>query len=204
MTASGAADAREVAESAANSRPMGWLARIGLTARGLVYIVVGWLAVLVGLGGRANIGLRRLNCTAYTPRGVATMVAFEGLLVWVGVAAKSPVQTVIWLSAAVALIPSSEWMLWRSWRRTRHLTVQPWHYEVSGSKVSVTTPATVASSSWSEFSKVRTARHAWFFTAATSRAHITVPRAAFSPDAQRGIGALVTPHVPSLRATPWR
>jgi Domain of Unknown Function (DUF1206) len=58
MTASGAADAREVAESAANSRPMGWLARIGLTARGLVYIVVGWLAVLVGLGGRANIDQR--------------------------------------------------------------------------------------------------------------------------------------------------
>lgn len=55
MTASGAG---EVAESAANSRPMGWLARIGLTARGLVYIVLGWLAVLVGLGGRANIDQR--------------------------------------------------------------------------------------------------------------------------------------------------
>jgi len=38
MTASGAG---EVADSAANSRPMGWLARIGLTARGLVYIGVG-------------------------------------------------------------------------------------------------------------------------------------------------------------------
>src|SRR5665647_2820076 len=55
MTASGAG---EVAESAANGRPMGWLARIGLTARGLVYIVIGWLAVLVGLGGRANIDQR--------------------------------------------------------------------------------------------------------------------------------------------------
>src|SRR5665647_390822 len=55
MTASGAG---EVAESAASSRPMGWLARIGLTARGLVYLVVGWLAVLVGLGGRANIDQR--------------------------------------------------------------------------------------------------------------------------------------------------
>jgi len=58
MTTSGAAEAREAAESAANSRPMGWLARGGLTARGLVYIVVGWLAVLVGLGGRANIDQR--------------------------------------------------------------------------------------------------------------------------------------------------
>jgi len=37
---------------------MGWLARIGLTARGLVYLVLGWLAVLVGLGGRANMDQR--------------------------------------------------------------------------------------------------------------------------------------------------
>ena len=37
---------------------MGWLARIGLTARGIVYLVIGWLAVLVGLGGRANIDQR--------------------------------------------------------------------------------------------------------------------------------------------------
>lgn len=37
---------------------MGWLARIGLTARGLVYVVIGWLAVLVGLGGRANVDKR--------------------------------------------------------------------------------------------------------------------------------------------------
>jgi len=37
---------------------MGWLARIGLTARGLVYLVIGWLAILVGLGGQANIDQR--------------------------------------------------------------------------------------------------------------------------------------------------
>lgn len=55
MTASGAS---AVADSAANSRPMGWLARIGLTARGLVYLVIGGLAVLVGLGGRANVDQR--------------------------------------------------------------------------------------------------------------------------------------------------
>ena len=55
MTASGAGAA---ADSAANSRPMGWLARIGLTARGLVYLVIGWLAVLMGLGGQANIDQR--------------------------------------------------------------------------------------------------------------------------------------------------
>src|SRR5664279_2698145 len=49
---------RGVGDSATNSRAMVWLARTGLTARGLVYIVIGWLAVLVGLGGRANIDQR--------------------------------------------------------------------------------------------------------------------------------------------------
>ncbi|MGV8965867.1 MAG: hypothetical protein ACOH2F_06270 [Cellulomonas sp.] len=34
-------DARETAETAANSKHMGWLARTGLTARWLIYIVLG-------------------------------------------------------------------------------------------------------------------------------------------------------------------
>lgn len=55
MTASGAKGA---ANSVADSTFMGWLARAGLTARGLVYIVLGWLAVLLGLGDRANVDQR--------------------------------------------------------------------------------------------------------------------------------------------------
>jgi hypothetical protein len=87
MTASGAADAREVAESAADSRPMGWLARIGLTARGLVYIVVGWLAVLVGLGGRANIDQRgALTEVLAQPYGAAMLwlltIGFAAYALW--------------------------------------------------------------------------------------------------------------------------
>ena len=87
MTASGAGDAREVAESAANSRPMGWLARIGLTARGLVYIVVGWLAVLVGLGGRANIDQRgALTEVLAQPYGAAMLwlltIGFAAYALW--------------------------------------------------------------------------------------------------------------------------
>jgi hypothetical protein len=46
------------AHSATNSKAMGWLARTGLTARAVVYIVLGWLAVLVGLGGSANVDQR--------------------------------------------------------------------------------------------------------------------------------------------------
>ncbi|NYI42738.1 DUF1206 domain-containing protein [Demequina lutea] len=53
-----ASQAGKRADSAANSKPMGWLARTGLTARALVYIVLGWLAVLVGLGGSANVDQR--------------------------------------------------------------------------------------------------------------------------------------------------
>jgi hypothetical protein len=50
--------AHAAADTAANSRPMGWLARIGLTARGVVYLVMGWLAVLVAMGGRGRIDQR--------------------------------------------------------------------------------------------------------------------------------------------------
>jgi hypothetical protein len=53
-----ASTAGKRADSAANSKAMGWLARTGLTARGLVYVVLGWLAVLVGLGGSANVDQR--------------------------------------------------------------------------------------------------------------------------------------------------
>jgi hypothetical protein len=58
VTAVGGASAVDAAESAANSMPMTWLARIGLTARGVVYLVMGWLAVLVATGGKANVDQR--------------------------------------------------------------------------------------------------------------------------------------------------
>lgn len=43
------------AEQVADSRPMDWAARAGLTARGLVYILIGLLALLVATGGRAEV-----------------------------------------------------------------------------------------------------------------------------------------------------
>ena len=54
-TEGGASGAVDAAESAANSTPMSWLARIGLTARGVVYLVMGWLAVLVATGSQAEV-----------------------------------------------------------------------------------------------------------------------------------------------------
>lgn len=84
MNASGAS---EVADSAANSRLMGWLARAGLTARGLVYIVIGWLAVLVGLGGRANADQRgALTEILAQPYGAAMLwlltIGFAAYALW--------------------------------------------------------------------------------------------------------------------------
>ena len=58
MTTTSGAAAVDAAENAANSTPMSWLARIGLTARGVVYLVMGWLAVLVATGGRAHVDQR--------------------------------------------------------------------------------------------------------------------------------------------------
>jgi hypothetical protein len=51
-------EAVRTVEEAADSRPMGWLARTGLAARGIVYLLMGWLAVLVALGGRQHVDQR--------------------------------------------------------------------------------------------------------------------------------------------------
>lgn len=48
----------DAADSVADSRPMGWLARVGLTARGVVYLVMGWLAILVATGSRQHVDQR--------------------------------------------------------------------------------------------------------------------------------------------------
>lgn len=49
---------KDAAEDASNSRPMGWAARVGLMARGIVYLLMGWLAVLVALGANKHVDQR--------------------------------------------------------------------------------------------------------------------------------------------------
>jgi hypothetical protein len=48
----------DAVEAAADSRPLGWLARTGLVARAVVYLVMGWLALLVAQGGKAHVDQR--------------------------------------------------------------------------------------------------------------------------------------------------
>jgi len=63
------------AEAAANSRPMGWLARVGLTSRGVVYLPMGWLAVLVATGSKQNVDQRGvLTQVVDAPFGTALVV----------------------------------------------------------------------------------------------------------------------------------
>ena len=47
-------DAKRTAVEARNSEPVGWLARFGFTGRGLVYLVLGVLAVQVAVGHSAR------------------------------------------------------------------------------------------------------------------------------------------------------
>lgn len=54
----GSTEVDGVAADAASSGPMGWLARVGLTARGVIYLVMGWLAIQLAMGARADVDQR--------------------------------------------------------------------------------------------------------------------------------------------------
>ncbi|HEX6887524.1 MAG TPA: DUF1206 domain-containing protein [Candidatus Nanopelagicales bacterium] len=49
---------KDAAQDASDSAPMGWAARVGLAARGVVYLLMGWLAILVALGSNKHIDQR--------------------------------------------------------------------------------------------------------------------------------------------------
>lgn len=51
-------DLAETAEKAATGRPMGWVATCGLAARAIVYLLMGWLVLLVATGEHANVDQR--------------------------------------------------------------------------------------------------------------------------------------------------
>lgn len=52
------AEVADSAQDAASSRPMGWAARLGLLARGVVYLLMGWLAVMVAQGAHVHVDQR--------------------------------------------------------------------------------------------------------------------------------------------------
>lgn len=92
MSAAGTAQgaAREVVSTVragAESRPLGWAARLGLTARGVVYLLMGLLAVLVARGTPAEVdqkgALTQVVAHPYGELVVAVLaVGFAGYALW--------------------------------------------------------------------------------------------------------------------------
>jgi uncharacterized membrane protein len=76
------------ARRAADSRPMQWLARAGLVARGVIYILIGWVAILVALGSSGHQADQQgaLQLLAGTPIGLVSLwllfIGFVGYALW--------------------------------------------------------------------------------------------------------------------------
>jgi hypothetical protein len=79
---------RRAARQAANSRPMAWLARAGLAARGTMYILVGVIAVQIAVQGSRQQADRggAVRLVARTPFGSAILwllvIGFAGMTLW--------------------------------------------------------------------------------------------------------------------------
>ncbi|MDO9486348.1 MAG: DUF1206 domain-containing protein [Actinomycetota bacterium] len=86
-TASQGSGLVEAAASTAESAPMGWVARLGLTARAVIYLVMGWLAIVVALGGRAKVDQRGaltelLNKPLGTVLVIVMLLGFVAYALW--------------------------------------------------------------------------------------------------------------------------
>ena len=80
-------DAKRTAVEAHNSEPVGWLARFGFTGRGIVYVVLGMLALEVALGHSARADKNgALAAIKDKPFGgvllVVLAISFAGYAVW--------------------------------------------------------------------------------------------------------------------------
>ena len=78
---------KDAAEQAADSKPVEWLARLGLTARGVIWLTIGLLALQIALGGGGEADRKgALRAIASKPFGhgllVALFIGFCGYAVW--------------------------------------------------------------------------------------------------------------------------
>ena len=79
---------RTTARRAANSGPLRFLARVGFLARGIMYIVIGWIALQVAFGKNSQQADRTgaLHELSTTPFGAAALwllvVGFVGMALW--------------------------------------------------------------------------------------------------------------------------
>jgi hypothetical protein len=76
------------ARRASDSRPAQWLARLGLTARGVLYILIGVVAILVAIGQRSHEADQSgaLQLLASQPYGLVALwllfIGFAGYALW--------------------------------------------------------------------------------------------------------------------------
>lgn len=81
-------EARRRGDDAADAKPLGWLARFGLVARGLVYLIIGVLALKLALGdgGKATNQQGALKTIADRPFGktllVLVAIGLAGYALW--------------------------------------------------------------------------------------------------------------------------
>jgi hypothetical protein len=81
-------NAKYAGRRAANSQAMRFLARAGLVARGVLYVLIGWIAVLIALGHSRQQADRTgaLHAVAATPVGGVVLwllaVGFAGMALW--------------------------------------------------------------------------------------------------------------------------
>jgi Domain of Unknown Function (DUF1206) len=79
---------RRSARQAANSRPLAWLARAGLTARGVMYVLIGIIAVQIAVNGSHQQADRTgaVHLVANTPLGSVLLwllvIGFAGMTLW--------------------------------------------------------------------------------------------------------------------------
>jgi hypothetical protein len=82
-----ASEVESAVRDGADSRPLGWAARLGLAARGVVYLLMGLLAVLVARGAAVQVdqegALAQVVARPYGELVVAAMAAgFAGYALW--------------------------------------------------------------------------------------------------------------------------
>ncbi len=84
----GLSSARSAGRQAANSPAMKWLARAGFLARGIMYAVIGWIALQIAFGksGQQADKNGALHTLSSTPFGAAALwllvVGFFGMALW--------------------------------------------------------------------------------------------------------------------------
>src|ERR1700733_9832440 len=88
MRSTSAMQAKTRARRASNSRAAQWLARAGLTARGVIYVLIGWVAILIAIGHTSHAADQQgaLQLLAGKPYGLVSLwllaIGFAAYALW--------------------------------------------------------------------------------------------------------------------------